>query len=121
MSFRPQLKGASPAHPTTTGPRLDHAPGPSLCLSPREREVIHWLSEGKRDREIAVILGLSARTIEKHVCHILEKLGVETRTAAVAECWRSPTLSEIVFNEPAPPHRTAGREIPSSKQMIVPS
>ncbi len=43
---------------------------------------MHWVAEGKRDREIAIILGLSPRTVEKHVCHILEKLQVETRTAA---------------------------------------
>ena len=44
---------------------------------------MHWLAEGKRDREIAIILGLSPRTIEKHVGHILKKFQVETRTAAV--------------------------------------
>lgn len=48
---------------------------------------MHWLSKGKRDREIATILSLSSRTVEKHVSHILEKLGVETRTAA-ANQWR---------------------------------
>ena len=117
MSFRPQLKGASLGHPTTTCPRLDHAPGPTPCLTPRERDVIHWLTEGKRDREIALILGLSPRTVEKHVCHILEKLGVETRTAAFAECRRSPALSEMVFNEPAPPHRPADPSFPSSGRM----
>jgi DNA-binding CsgD family transcriptional regulator len=55
---------------------------------------MHWVIEGKRDREIAIILGLSPRTVEKHVCHILEKLGVETRTAAVSECSYSQALSQ---------------------------
>jgi DNA-binding CsgD family transcriptional regulator len=51
-------------------------------LSPREAEVLFWISDGKRDREIAIILGISWRTVEKHVQKILKKLGVETRTGA---------------------------------------
>jgi len=66
-------------------------------LTPREYEVIHWVSEGKRDREIAVILGVSPRTVEKHVGHILEKLGVETRTGAVNECRYSLAHSQTSF------------------------
>jgi DNA-binding CsgD family transcriptional regulator len=51
-------------------------------LTPREQEVLHWLGEGKRNSEIATILGCSTRTIEKHVENILAKTGTETRTAA---------------------------------------
>jgi DNA-binding CsgD family transcriptional regulator len=51
-------------------------------LTPREREVLFWIAQGKTNCEIAVILSLSARTVHKHVEHILLKLGVETRTAA---------------------------------------
>jgi hypothetical protein len=58
--------------------------------------------EGKRDSEIAVILGLSSRTVEKHVGHILEKLGVETRTAAVNECHSSLALSQTAFKTSQP-------------------
>jgi len=53
-------------------------------LTPREREVLHWLAGGKTDRDIAAILGISPRTVHKHLQRIYEKLGVETRTAAVA-------------------------------------
>ena len=52
-------------------------------LTPREREVLVWLSGGKRDRDIATILGISHRTVHKHLQRIYDKLGVETRTAAV--------------------------------------
>lgn len=55
---------------------------PAGELTKRENEVMHWLSEGKRDREIACKLGVSLRTAEHHVSSILQKLGVETRTAA---------------------------------------
>jgi DNA-binding response OmpR family regulator/DNA-binding CsgD family transcriptional regulator len=61
--------------------------GPSalfdLGLTPREAEVLYWLGEGKTNVEIATILGSSHRTVEKHVQHIFEKLGVENRATAV--------------------------------------
>jgi DNA-binding CsgD family transcriptional regulator len=53
-------------------------------LSPCETEVIRWLAKGKTNGEIAVILGTSKRTTDKHLEHIYAKLGVETRGAAVA-------------------------------------
>jgi DNA-binding CsgD family transcriptional regulator len=52
-------------------------------FTPRENEVLHWLREGKRNSEIGTILGVSGRTVEKHLEHLFQKLGVETRTAAV--------------------------------------
>ncbi len=55
----------------------------ALPVTSREREVLEWLAAGKTDREIAGILGMSPRTVQKHLQHIYEKLGVETRTAAV--------------------------------------
>lgn len=55
----------------------------ALPVTPREREVLEWLAAGKTDREIGEILGVSPRTVQKHLQHIYEKLGVETRTAAV--------------------------------------
>lgn len=54
------------------------------CLTARERQVLQWLSGGKTDRDIADILGISPRTVHKHLQRIYDKLGVETRTAAVA-------------------------------------
>ena len=58
------------------------------ALTPREREILHWVAEGKRDAEIATILSLSVRTVEQHVRSCLRKLNVETRTAACAVLWR---------------------------------
>jgi DNA-binding CsgD family transcriptional regulator len=52
-------------------------------FTPRENEVLHWLRHGKRNGEIGIILGISGRTVEKHLEHLFQKLGVETRTAAV--------------------------------------
>jgi DNA-binding CsgD family transcriptional regulator len=48
----------------------------------REEEIARWLREGKRNAEIGAILGISSRTVGKHVEHIFDKLGVDRRTAA---------------------------------------
>jgi DNA-binding CsgD family transcriptional regulator len=60
-------------------------------LSRRESEVLLWVAEGKRDKEIALILGISYRTVTDHVRAILAKLQVETRTAAVVAARRLET------------------------------
>ncbi|RXZ33791.1 DNA-binding response regulator [Oxalobacteraceae bacterium CAVE-383] len=52
-------------------------------LTPRETDVLNWLAKGKTNRDIAEILGMSPRTVNKHLEHIFIKLGVETRSAAV--------------------------------------
>ena len=57
-------------------------------LTAREREILEWLATGKTNRDIADIIGAKRRTVEKHLEHIYEKLGVETRTAAVMRAYR---------------------------------
>jgi len=54
-------------------------------LTPRENDVLEWVAKGKTNRDIGDILGMSPRTVNKHLEHIYAKLGVETRTAAVAQ------------------------------------
>lgn len=56
----------------------------NAALTPREIEVLSWLAKGKTNRDIGDILGMSHRTVNKHLEHIFEKLGVETRAAAAA-------------------------------------
>ena len=51
-------------------------------VTQREAEVLHWVIHGKTNRDIAAILGMSPRTVNKHLEHVFDKLGVETRTAA---------------------------------------
>jgi DNA-binding CsgD family transcriptional regulator len=55
-----------------------------LGLTRRETEVLTWITQGKTNYEIGVILGAGTRTICKHVQRILNKLNVENRTAAAA-------------------------------------
>ena len=56
----------------------------ALELTAREAEVLYWVVKGKTNRDIGDILGTSPRTVTKHLEHVFEKLGVETRTAAAA-------------------------------------
>lgn len=54
----------------------------ALPLTAREREVLALVAAGKTNGEIATLLAISARTVQKHLEHVFEKLGVETCTAA---------------------------------------
>jgi DNA-binding CsgD family transcriptional regulator len=71
--------------------RVDPPIAPATAgLTPRECEVLRWLACGKTDADIAALLGLSPRTVQKHLEHIYVKLGVETRTAAVMHAGMRP-------------------------------
>jgi DNA-binding CsgD family transcriptional regulator len=54
----------------------------SLPLTAREREILALVAAGKTNAEIGLILAISDRTVQKHLEHVFQKLGVETRTAA---------------------------------------
>jgi DNA-binding CsgD family transcriptional regulator len=53
-----------------------------LGLTPREREVLRLLAKGLSDREIAAALSISERTAGNHVQHVMQKINVDSRTAA---------------------------------------
>ncbi len=55
-----------------------------LSLTQRESEVLMWIARGKSNRDIAEILNLSPRTVNKHLELIYSKLGVENRASAAA-------------------------------------
>src|SRR3984885_7178584 len=55
-----------------------------LRLTQRESEVLMWIARGKSNRDIAEILDLSPRTVNKHLEQIYSKLGVENRASAAA-------------------------------------
>ena len=54
-----------------------------LGLTPRESEILFWITQGKTDDVIGLFCGISPRTVQKHVENIFKKLGVESRTAAM--------------------------------------
>ena len=67
---------------TVSQPPASTSADAMLTLSRREREVLDWVSAGKSDTQAAAILGISVRTVQKHLEHVYVKLGVEGRTAA---------------------------------------
>jgi len=84
-AFAPHLRLAWQSHDNPWADRRElesreHLQG--LGLSPRESEVLFWMTEGKVNREIATMLGLSLGTVQDHVSRILAKLQVEHRHAA---------------------------------------
>jgi DNA-binding CsgD family transcriptional regulator len=76
-----------------------------LPITDREREVLALVASGKTNSEIAAVLAISARTVQKHLEHIFQKLGVETRTAAAicglggAPSFDRPALQPAKFEE----------------------
>lgn len=60
--------------------RLQHG----LNITQREAEVLLWVSYGKSNSDISDVLTISPRTVQKHLEHIYEKIGVETRSSAAA-------------------------------------
>jgi len=62
--------------------RISMDPLRGLGLTEREMEVLMWVSQGKSNPEIGIILGAKSRTVQKHLERILRKLGVENRQAA---------------------------------------
>jgi DNA-binding CsgD family transcriptional regulator len=71
--------------------RLAGAPAAlrALGLGRREAEVLCWVAQGKTDAEVARLLGLSPRTVGKHLERIYQSRGVENRTAAAARAWEA--------------------------------
>ena len=61
----------------------------ALSLTPREADVLLWISRGKSNRDASEILNISARTVNKHLEQIFIKLGVENRAAAAAIATRA--------------------------------
>jgi DNA-binding NarL/FixJ family response regulator len=74
------------ARPKTNGNGSGHHDESSL--SPREREILTLLAEGRTQSQIASTLVISSKTVATHIQHILSKLGVQSRAQAVAVAFR---------------------------------
>ena len=74
--------GAQAVQPATPLNFSSTAPLETMGLTPREAEVLLWVAQGKTNADIASILGLSEGTVKKHLVHVFEKLGLESRSAA---------------------------------------
>ncbi|MFZ5796779.1 MAG: response regulator transcription factor [Pseudomonadota bacterium] len=71
-----------------------------ITLPPRQVECLYWVQLGKSSRDIAAILGISHRVVERHVFRACQRLGVRTRLQAVI---RARSLGLIEEAEPPSP------------------
>jgi DNA-binding NarL/FixJ family response regulator len=83
--IRRSLRRATPKT-NGNGNRNGHRDEPSL--SPREREILTLLAEGRTQSQIAAALVISSKTVATHIQHILAKLGVHTRAQAVSAAFQ---------------------------------
>jgi NarL family two-component system response regulator LiaR len=67
--------------------------GAAECLSERELGVLKLAAKGMSNKEIAVELALGVRTVQSHLSHIFDKLGVSSRTEAVLRALKEGWLS----------------------------
>lgn len=68
----------------TREPAASEKAGGGLELTDREREVLQRVADGARSKEIALQLGISERTVKAHLASIYNKLGVDSRAAAIS-------------------------------------
>ncbi len=90
-SLRAAARGKTLLQPETLVRALNHlapantgTPTNEVALTQREREVLTGVAHGERSKEIAHRLGISERTVKAYLANIYEKLGVDSRAAAVS-------------------------------------
>jgi DNA-binding NarL/FixJ family response regulator len=66
-------------------------------LSPREREILALLTEGRSQKQIALALFISSKTVATHIQHLLSKLGVHSRAEAVAAAYQRGLVEADVY------------------------
>ncbi len=83
--FKPEiLQRAFSVHATAPPPRQTAPPPDDIQLTPRELEVLQAAATGERNKEIALHLNISPRTVKAHLTSVYNKLGVDLRAAAIA-------------------------------------
>ncbi|WP_019630545.1 response regulator [Actinomadura atramentaria] len=87
-AVRAAAAGSSALAPSVAARLVGRVRAPAATLTPRELEVLGLVAEGLSNREVGRRLFLSETTIKTHLVHIYGKLGVESRTAAVAAAVR---------------------------------
>lgn len=83
-AVRAAAAGESALSPTVAGKLMGRLRDPRPLLTDRETEVLRAVADGATNRQAAASLNVSEATVKTHLVHIFDKLGVTTRTAAVA-------------------------------------
>ena len=91
---------AAGAVPVPARARDEPPPAPRGSVTPRERQILRWVREGKSNQAIAEILGISPLTVKNHIQKILRKLGAGNRAQAVAQA-----LAQQLIDAAEPPEQ----------------
>lgn len=83
-AVRSTAEGDSALSPIVADKLMTRVRSPRSSLTPRELEVLKLVAGGASNREIGRVLLLSEATVKSHLVHIYDKLGVRSRTSAVA-------------------------------------
>lgn len=84
-AVRAAAAGESALSPTIAATLMGRLRNPRPVLTDRESEVLRLVSEGSTNRQVAASLHVSEATVKTHLVHVFDKLGVSSRTAAVAK------------------------------------
>ena len=74
-----------------------------LGVTERQLQCLAWVQEGKSATDIGGILGLSGRTVEKHIIKVCGHLGVKTRVQAVVRARELGLITGSRSRKPTPP------------------
>ena len=91
-AVRSAAEGDSTLSPTVANRLMTRVRTPRTSLTPRELEVLKLVASGSSNREIGRTLLLSEATVKSHLVHIYDKLGVRSRTSAVAAARKQGVL-----------------------------
>ena len=83
-AVRSAAEGDSTLAPVVANRLMTRVRTPRTSLTPRELEVLKLVAAGSSNRDIGKVLFLSEATVKSHLVHIYDKLGVRSRTSAVA-------------------------------------
>jgi DNA-binding CsgD family transcriptional regulator len=83
----------------------------SLSLTRREREVLAHIANGHNNSETARALGIGTRTVETHILHICERLGVSSRLAAAAHAFQASRAMSLESRNDAEPQAQLNRRL----------
>ena len=83
-AVRSAAEGDSTLSPVVANRLMTRVRTPRTSLTPRELEVLKLVAAGSSNRDIGKVLFLSEATVKSHLVHIYDKLGVRSRTSAVA-------------------------------------
>ena len=91
-AVRSAAEGDSTLSPTVANRLMTRVRTPRTSLTPRELEDLKLVASGSSNREIGRALLLSEATVKSHLVHIYDKLGVRSRTSAVAAARKQGVL-----------------------------